>query len=320
LTSSRNVLPRQGSNLSNPIETMISDEGQLFEIKIDFVRDTVNPSRVFKTMSGLIDAFEIIDRTLVAPFDLQLQPSLLLEDIQSGSLRVILANVLKSVDDEAIKNLDWKKLVGAYLVKAKYALIKYLEGRKEIATRGELLEIVTEIQHLAESTDIKALPAYKQPSPAGLLYGIEKITSSVAHLDRKDTAKLLVESESAEFNQSFLYHQEKVEELLTDTQKVFKSHEILKVKKPDFLSDAQWQFRFRGHQIFANVVDHNWLLGFQTQKFEVKPGDALRVVLETTVGYDEQGIEVANHYKVLQVEEVILLEHLGHGDLFEDEK
>ena len=66
----------------------------------------------------LIESFEEIDKILVTSISSRIKPVLLLENIEAG-LRSWMAEILESVDDDAIKSLDWKKFVGSYLVKAK---------------------------------------------------------------------------------------------------------------------------------------------------------------------------------------------------------
>ncbi|MDQ3049387.1 MAG: hypothetical protein M3Q95_00730, partial [Bacteroidota bacterium] len=73
-----------------------------FAIEIKFDKRSENPSRIFKTMSNLIEDLQSFDKKLVQNIDSKLEPTFLLEDIEISSLRVWLANVLRSVDDEGI--------------------------------------------------------------------------------------------------------------------------------------------------------------------------------------------------------------------------
>ena len=64
---------------------------------------------LFDAASELIAGFELLDSTVAASIDSKTKTLIVLEDVQSGSLRVLLKNVLKRVDDEALKSLEWKK-------------------------------------------------------------------------------------------------------------------------------------------------------------------------------------------------------------------
>jgi hypothetical protein len=92
-------------------------------IKIEYKTGTKNPERVFKTMSGLIESFSEFDRNLAKIISADIDPTVILEEITTGSLKTRLGSMLKGIDDSALKELDWKKFVGSFLVKGKYKLL-----------------------------------------------------------------------------------------------------------------------------------------------------------------------------------------------------
>ncbi|MEO0556751.1 MAG: hypothetical protein AAF170_01075, partial [Bacteroidota bacterium] len=98
------------------MEPDLADRQADFYVEIKFEKDTVDPGRVFRAMAGLIESFEEMDKALIASIDSSIEPVLLLEDVETSSLRAWLAQRLKSVDDDGLKELNWKKVVGAYLV------------------------------------------------------------------------------------------------------------------------------------------------------------------------------------------------------------
>ena len=51
-----------------------------FCIEIDYKKDSENPSRVFRSMSEIIEACQNIDRQLVNVIDVNIETVLLLED------------------------------------------------------------------------------------------------------------------------------------------------------------------------------------------------------------------------------------------------
>ena len=140
-----------------------------FEIKIDFEKGSRDPSRVFTTMSNLIETFETIDADLAKTIDTSISPILILEDIETGSLKSKLRNILSSVDDNGIKNLDWKKIVGIYLYKAKYKILEFLDDKEEISNRQEIDLLQNDLMLLAEETNVRALPGYSQIPTQSLL-------------------------------------------------------------------------------------------------------------------------------------------------------
>ena len=91
--------------------------------------------------------------------------------------------------------------------------------------------------------------------------------------------------------------------------------EVIKVKKPDYLGDSMWELKYRDRVIPAKITDHDWLLEFQSRKVDVRPGDALSVVLQTQINYGFQGEEISVHYRILKVKEVIPDTSPEQGDL-----
>jgi hypothetical protein len=121
-----------------------------FAIQIGFQRASSDPTRVFRAMIGLIDACQYLDRELAHTIDVSLTPVLILEDIEAGSIKTWLRAIIESTDDNALKSGDWKKVVGIYLYKAKYATIRFLDKKTQISSRAEFGQLEAEIFALAQ--------------------------------------------------------------------------------------------------------------------------------------------------------------------------
>src|SRR5690242_16616877 len=90
-----------------------------FSFIINFKRGEGDPRRIFDAASLLIEGFEEFDTTVARSIDAHLAPTVVLEDIQPGSLKVILREILNEIDDEALKAGEYKKAIGPLLVRAK---------------------------------------------------------------------------------------------------------------------------------------------------------------------------------------------------------
>jgi len=53
-------------------------DGDLYALTIEFKRDSPDPSRVFRAMTQLIEAFKNVDRELVHSIDVHVEPVALL--------------------------------------------------------------------------------------------------------------------------------------------------------------------------------------------------------------------------------------------------
>jgi len=77
-----------------------------FCFEIDFEKGSYeNPSRVFKAMSGLIDSVQFLDLNLAQAIDISIRPQIILQEIEVGSLKSWLRNIIVGVEDEALKKL-----------------------------------------------------------------------------------------------------------------------------------------------------------------------------------------------------------------------
>jgi hypothetical protein len=277
-----------------------------FGLEITFKSDSADPSRVFRCLLSLIGAFEFLDRQLVKSIDVKIEPVLLLEDVESGSIRTWLRSALQATDDNALKEGDWKKVVGHYLHRAKYFLINKLEGTTEISNRKQIIDIEQGLFQMAEETDIRRIPSYvPMPTPA-LLETIRQINNGLAQLDRtRDQARLLTAEGAANFNLQLNFVPEKVAELLIKDTLINRSEMILKLRKPDFLGESRWAFRWEDHYMEAGIGDKEWLRQFQERAFDIRPGDALKVLIESTVNYGYDGEVISKSYTILEVMDVV---------------
>jgi hypothetical protein len=158
-----------------------------FAVKVDFVRGVGDPSRPFRTMVSIMEALARLDRDLVRSVDVSIEPILLLEDVEAGSIKSWVASVLRSSDDSALQSGDWKRVVGDYLVKAKYVVLEKLDGVATITAPGLLEEIQRDLLLEAERTNVRGLPGYTQLSKAALAAHIADITSSMIYLEKGDS-------------------------------------------------------------------------------------------------------------------------------------
>src|SRR6185503_11557545 len=125
--------------------------------------------------SELIEALSFLDNELINSIDYRIEPVLLLEDVETGSLKVWLAQLLKQVPDEALNDLDWRPVLGQYLKKAKWITINFLESQTEVTDAKQFQPLIEELHKTAEDTQVKRLPFYAPPSTKGLLESISKI-------------------------------------------------------------------------------------------------------------------------------------------------
>jgi hypothetical protein len=281
-------------------------ESSTFALTVDFVKGKGDPSRPFRTMIGLVESLSRFDKDLVRSIDVTIEPVLLLENIEVGSLRSWFISILRSTDDTALKSGDWKKIVGDYAVKGKYVLLKKLEGAISATDPRLLEEIQAELLFEAERTNIRGLPGYTPMSRTRLAAHIADVTSSLEYLEAGDSATYESRTDNpVPFNQSLRVDVVEMTELLAIRTTSNPNELILKVKKPDFLGSSMWEFHYGGHPIEAKILDSEWLDRFHEDGCGVIPGGALRAIVMVEVAYDEQNESLPPKYSVMKVLEVI---------------
>lgn len=276
-------------------------------------------SRVFLATHDFIKACEALDDELVRSIDSNIETVLVLEDIQAGSIKTWLRNTLAATEDDALKTLDWRPLVGKYLVRAKYAVIRWID---DDSVPRSLPDLRREIQQIAVETDVRHLPDYTAPSPGALVQAIQDFQAVKDRLVPGDRATMLTRDGDIEFNLSVSLPIEDIEALAVATTITNPPAEmILPVKKPDYLGDSKWELRHGRRNISAKIEHQDWLRQFQNRQVDVRPGDALRctVQIENLYGFDNELL--TERYTVLEVLEVLVnrieildLPFGGHGN------
>lgn len=297
---------------------MLSDNHyqDIFEVKFKFVPNSENPSRIFKSISEIIEAFYELDKGLLEYFTVKIEPKFMLDDIQTGSVRALIRTVVSSVDDEALKELDWKKLVGSFLVKAKYKILKNLEDKKEITTIDEVNEIEGEILGLAQETDVQKLPTYSAGSTRKLLGNIARLSDATKSLLPEDKIYYISSAGQVPINKDFNISSEAIQELLTHKIVKNEAELVLRVKKPDYLGQSMWDLHYEGKTIQVKIVDWSWLHKFHSRQIDLRPGDSLKAKVEVELWLGIDNSIVAEHYTISEVIEVIPSFPSGQQKLF----
>ncbi len=277
-------------------------EAASFALVIDFEKGVGNPSRVFSAAADIIEGFVKLDKVLVRAVDSKIEPLIALEDVEAGSIRIWLCNVLKRTNDDDLKELSWKKAVGRYVVRGKYAVLDWLEGGGK---EDELENLSDQIQNLAKETDIKHLPDYDKPDLTDLRGSTRTIQKGIDRLRDRDVV-YVEDRETGERHYIVagdpIVDTESVKEVITSQSRIM----ILAVKKADFLGDSKWEFRHGGRAIAAKVTDDTFLKSYQAGEIDLRPGDCLKcdTVVVSSYGYDNELVsetfEVASILEILK--------------------
>lgn len=277
-----------------------------FAIYINFKKGEPNPQRIFQAADAMIRSFQKLDKTLCDTVDCNINPLLVLEDIEAGSLTIWLRNILERADDEALKTLDWKPQIGKYLVRAKYAYLNW--ANKHSDAPRSIVDLSRAIQAIAAETDIKQFPAYHPPAVQDLIGVVEDIEKAKSYLSPKDSISYIAdENERVDFDLTIAWSPEELSQLVTKETVTFAAAPmILAVKKPDYLGNSKWDFRHGRKTITAKIEDAAWLEKFQNREIDVRPGDALRCLVQIENGYGYDNELVLEKYTITKIDDVLV--------------
>jgi hypothetical protein len=278
------------------------DADLVFEI--DFRRGEGDPRRIFDAASELIAAFQKLDRAVIGSVSGSIEPALLLEDIEAASLKVYLRNVLNSLDDDALKTLDWKKQVGKYLIEAKYAALRWLDDGQ--SGRMGLFKLRDDLRGIAERSDVLRFPAYAPIHEARLISALDDLQSAKRTLGTNDRLTIEAHGKVYEVNLKSTWLPSEAIKIEDATRETASYGEmILSVRKPDFMKDTPWLFSHGNHNLTARVFDEEWLKRFRAREVPILPGDALRCFVRFDFTYDESGTLLDQKISIERVLEVL---------------
>jgi hypothetical protein len=283
-----------------------SDYG-LFELVVGFKKGSGDPSRVFRSMTGLIESVQSLDKNLSRSISLNVQTNIVLEEIESSSLKAKFRNIVEDIPDEALKPGDFRRLIGHFLVKSKHKVIDWCSEKDKITDKTEMIKLQNDILQLAENTDIKLIPAYSVPDTESLLLNMNSIRNALAILEPDDNAIFKSDEGISKFNKKMEISNEIIQEYITREKIISEGEKIFKVKRPDYLGYSMWDFKYQGKPIEAKILDEKWLGDFQKRKVRVLPGDSIRAIVKEEVSYGFNNDVIYIHYEIIQILEVLPL-------------
>lgn len=276
-----------------------------FAFTIDFAKGTGDPRRVFDAAVLLIDGFEALDGAVATSVDSQIKTLMVLEDIEAGSLKVWIRNLLERIDDRDLREGEWKKIVGKALARARLLALEFLNDDK--ADAGTAVDLLRrELQQIAEDTNIKHLPAYPPIHEAKLIGSLDAIQEAKRSLGPGDKLKIETDDKVFEVDLSQTWEPSEVLPEPPDLQQTTSMGTIiLTIRKAALLGDAMWQFGHGKTTISAKILDEKWLEDFHARKIPLFSGDALKCEVKWIYGYDDSGTLVETKLEILKVIQVI---------------
>jgi hypothetical protein len=271
-----------------------------FSFTIRFARGQGDPRRVFDSASLLIEGFQELDDTIAQSVDAKLRATTVLDDVESGSLRVILKTILENIDDQGLKEGEWKKAIGPALVKGKHLAIEALNRDERDALRA-IEDLRRQLDQIVQDSDIKLLPAYAPVHEGKLVSSLDKIQDAKRTLGAKDELVIETDGKTYHVDLTRTWEPADVVPVSGTTEKTSEGTVILTIRKPDLIGDARWQFSHGTANVYATIEDKRWLKRFHGGRIALHSGDALRCRVRFTYIFDETGKMIEQKTDIIRV-------------------
>jgi len=292
-----------------------------FDLNLNFT-GFKNPSEAFKQIGNMYDKLMEIDRFVLYNVLPSAKIDYELIDIGYGSLKSKVAQVLRSIPDDVIKDvLNPQKLIGHTLVYIKHRILKAIENN-EVNSKETLGKVTDDINKRIDKLEIVNGIVFNINNYF-VLNSINDITIESRKLKKQESFEYIsTEGKSTIFNSPspnmakilFELGDQKIEQSRTET---------LKVKSLDLLSErAKWKLIRNGIQIDVSIRDQEWLKLYHNRAVTIQPNDYLK--LDLKISYQTNGLSIKPliHYDALKIYEVIppdRIEKDDQMDLFEIE-
>lgn len=276
-----------------------------FEIKLEFNKDTEEPSRLFRSFADLIDSIKELDTTIAKTINSSVSSKIYLDDIEKGSLIGILWNHLViNGDNKLDDNKVEEETINDFIEESRSKSIEFLEsGKSEVK---DLKELAKNIDQLAEQKGIKETFNYAEPNILDLAKNLNEINEAVSKLN--DNEKFIIKDSKNDTEEiskgTEKINLEDVENALTTEEIKSKSIAFYKIKRPDFLGDSQWEFKHENKTLKVKILHEEWLEDFKKGKVIVVPGDSLKVKIKQNFKYNKNGYLISEKTEIIEVLEI----------------
>lgn len=276
-----------------------------FELKLEFNKDTEDPSRLFRSFADLIESINELDITIAKSINSSISSKIYLNDIEKGSLIGKLWNHLVINDENKLdENTVESEDINSFIDKSRNKSIEFLESHK--SSVEDLKTLAKDIDNIANEHGIKETFNYAETNILDLAKKLNNIGDSISKLN--DDEKFVITNSQNEIEEISSgcekINIEDVEKALTAEEINSESTVYYKIKRPDFLGDSQWEFKHGKKSLKVKILDEKWLDDFQNGLVIVVPGDSLKVKIKQSFNYNKNGYLISEKTEIINVIEI----------------
>ena len=153
--------------------------------------------------------------------------------------------------------------------------------------------------------ELDKLKTYKTVPISKLAKSVSSLNTIFGSLTAKESITIKQDNQSIEPSYNSELSLKIFEEEITENTFTTQTPMILKIRKPDYLGESQWEFRHGGKTIKAQISDTEWLQDFQNAKIIAKPQDSLDCIVNIETKYDNNNELIDDCHEITKVNKVI---------------
>ncbi len=164
-----------------------------FGFDIDYQQQEGSAKRVFGATYRFIQACEECSQSLVGSIGISIDPVIVLEDIEAGSIKTRFRIFYKSEGEEALKSGNLWRIISTYIIEG-YKII--FNKTNQTDQQPSLRSIQSDLYQLSQDTELEHLGIRRPISDEDMIEIIEKFDSIKDYLITGDKAEFLLSEES----------------------------------------------------------------------------------------------------------------------------
>jgi hypothetical protein len=260
----------------------------------------------FEASSNIYRALHEFDRFILLNIHSDIKIEYRLEFIEYGSLKSRVAQIIKSIPDDILKDPSIKKIIVHLLLKSKYWLLEKLSNSNTIDSKSQLETIANKINRELKVMGQKSQILVNNVSPHAVLNALSEIADEANKLPQKESYHYKSKFGNAILRKGIEINKSKILIELGQKTETSETKEIVKPKKVDLLSDiSKWEFVYNGGTKHMKIEDKSWLESYHKREVVIEPGDSLKVILKTTYSYSPNFTDTKINYEIVRVVGII---------------
>lgn len=301
----------------------IEDE---YVISLDYDPERDDLAGSLEALSKIVQGHQITNSILARAFDEQVSSTIVMEDIQSGSIKLFICNVFKNTQDKEIRDKGLRAFMREAMVLGRQKIVDYINTHEQISdtddikfVKGELVDVV---ESMGEDKRIANVQAMSDRQIADAVGGFAIPTKG---LNPSQGLKIIAGGKEYNVNRNFTHRPQEIEKILMASEETWPNQtRLIRIKQLAYEGESQWHVQDdEGNNYKAKIQDNVWLQRFQNGELSPKefpyPKTVLKVTGTIVIQKDNMGFETDKHFYIENVGDVYEVPSMPYQGRLDDD-